>query len=36
MGEFDVAVLLQAIGQSEVDKIQAAGGLFESHSIIPV
>ena len=29
--ELDGAVLFQAVGQGEVGKIHAAGGLFESH-----
>jgi len=33
--ECDAAILFQAMGQSEVGKIQAAGGLFESHAHLP-
>ena len=29
---FDAAVLLPEVGKSEVDKIQTAGDLFESHA----
>jgi hypothetical protein len=30
--KLDAAVLFQAVDQGEVDEIQAAGGLFESHT----